>query len=283
MWDAWRCKATVRNLTEHALKIFKTGWWIRNSHGEWEELVPGQSVPELERVAEVLPPRGSLAIDSLVPSEAARAGARWFCLAAGEGGTVVATEEILDPDCQPARWRKTKNVENFKAEGGGRGIGVVHRRLCLEQVSEVEGARRLCGHIGRDYGCEVIDAYSTKVVNLADQDMKIVWFQSYEELKEGGVRGRNVTGRMLGPNDFLRWFGGAVDEDGWIEAGGSVTCDLNWRIPEEGRAKPMNWVCAGIDRRGDVWFGEGELEEGEALRIRDLRWDYRADGAGRGE
>jgi hypothetical protein len=283
-WDAIFCNAAFENLAGEPLRVVRCAWHLKNSFGEWEEIVPlGIDRPSFDYAATgaEIPEGGTLSFSQLLPSEAFAWGAKCSCVAVGEGGRVYGGERMVDPDFIIRRWSEADGRGEFLREGedlneesdARDGLNVIVRNLSADDVRRIGRARTIAGQLERDYGAQLIRAYKTVVQNSTGCRAKIVWFQSYEKL-DNVWRGRNISGRILGPDDFARWFGeeGGVG-DGWVGAGESVTCDFNWKI-ESGTGADLLWLYLAVSEKGEFLKGQVRLPEEVPIAVDDIRWHY---------
>jgi hypothetical protein len=284
-WDAIICTTVFKNLTGEDLRIAWCGWYLKNSCGEWEELV---SSPEDEpcfsgsSVGREFPRDGSFLFSQLLPTEEAAWGAKIFCLAVGKGGRVFGLEQLVDPDTSISRWSR-EGMDGGGSWGDERKWRDALDPQCLKtsvcrlsesEILKIDGARTIAGQVSKDYGGEFLTAYSTVIKNTTERRVRVVWFQSYE-MSETGWRGGNISGRTLGPLDFVKWFGGDMSEgSGWIDAGGEARCDFNWKIEKSGTGNELIWLYVAVDDNGNICCGRGDLASGDPILIDRIRWKY---------
>jgi len=97
--------------------------------------------------------------------------------------------------------------------------------------------------------------YRSDLVNKTDRPLRIVWFDGFLRL-EGRWWASNVKGRVLRTKDFVEWYGGDMDADGWIRPGGIASCRVNWHATETADDISIRWAYVAVDAYGNDYFAE---------------------------
>lgn len=229
--------------------------------GAWQEV---RGNDEDEKVGIEIPPRGTLFFTrELVPMNGVRRGAMWACVAVDPSGNSHYGESVVDREGVPRKWRRgLEGSVGLKDNGGEKmvmepGIFVENTHLSLADLKGISGGMTLAGRIEKEFGARWLHPYNTRMENRTGEPVRVVWMQAYRWCEEGAWRGDNVMGRVLGPADFNRWFGGDDGSGGqWMQHGSAAQCDFNWTIGDE---TLVRWECRGVGRSGRVYHGEGEI------------------------
>jgi len=74
--------------------------------------------------------------------------------------------------------------------------------------------------------------YRTDVTNNTDRPIRIIWFDGLFSHR-GQWTASNVRNGVLRTRDFIDWYGGdGLGPAGWLQAGGTATCRVNWHFTE---------------------------------------------------
>lgn len=257
--DLATCTVELLNKCGVTMKIVWGGWMVISDGGEWQEVCTS----ERRRYEGEAPPGGRMRwVGEEVPMEGIIRGAMWCCVGIDPSGNTHYGEYILNRSGHPQRGRIIAGAEYGEAGAGETnavtgGISVGHHQLLFHEISGIDGGITLAGRIRKDYSATSFYPYSTEIRNESDEPFRIAWMQSYEVDNERGWRGRNITGRVLGPGDFLRWFGGhGVDDNAWMDPGSVARCDLNWNC---GAGGVVRWACLAVGRSNRTYQGEGGI------------------------
>lgn len=271
----------LKNLTGEDIKVLRAGWWGKDIHGEWEEIVGGCRVLVGGGGQDEIRSNASISTLNLIQSDRLATGVKWACVCAGGDGKSYADELMMDPSIKPRKWRRGDGLNTSETDAitlADFGIGIHHLVLNTGDLIKMNMVRSLAGTLSKEYGHEAFWAYSTELKNNTKDPIKIVWMKVYENIGEGKWIDGSADGswerRILGPADFLRGFKGeSMDAVGWIKPGGAVKCNLSWKIDNGlGETCSLKWACLGIARGGRVFSGEAGVSGGQAVNLKDIRW-----------
>jgi hypothetical protein len=239
------CSVELLNSQSCALRVVWCGWMVMSDDGEWQEVRSGW---EFDAGGIDIPAGGTLNWkNELVPLEGIRSGAMWACVAVDPDGGTHYGECILDRAAVPRRWRKVRALRDAdrgvgSGDRGGLhngGVAVGHRHIPAGEIISIHGGMTLVGRLRKDHAEPLFSPYTTEISNCANEPLRVVWMQTYEMDDDGFVRGRNIMGRALGPEDSGRWF------------------------------------VAGEGRSGRIYHGEGEILLDRPLNLEELMCDLR--------
>lgn len=257
------CSAVFENREEVPLKVVWCGWMGMTEEGEWKEIVEGGIAAEggIEIGAgEPLHRDGEF-----IPLLNITRGAMWACVTVDPSGITRYAEAVIDRLKRAKKWVEFGDWAVGSSSRGRLETGrilVDHKELNANEVGAVAGASRVAAGVQRDYGAFSIHPYRTEIKNCADERIRVIWMQSYSR-GEGG----NIMGRVLGPSDFSRWFGGeeAQDQD-WMEPGQAMRCDFNWSIA----GGIVKWSYRAVGQSGKIYSQDSEVDLLSPVFVEDL-------------
>lgn len=98
--------------------------------------------------------------------------------------------------------------------------------------------------------------YRTDLTNNTNRPIRVIWFDAFFK-SDGPWIASNVRGRVLRTKDFLGWYtGDDMSADGWLRAGGTASCHVNWHFTETPDELLTKWSYVAIDACGNDYFGE---------------------------
>lgn len=104
--------------------------------------------------------------------------------------------------------------------------------------------------------------YRTEVKNNSDRELKVIWFEGYQEDNEYWY-GSNILNRTLRNDVFLKWYGNenVVGTDNeWMAPGEIRTCNPNWHSCYDPRGFRSKWAFIAIDKYGNDYYGESIID-----------------------
>jgi len=145
-----------------------------------------------------------------------------------------------------------QNPNNIITTRSSGSLEVTHTPLSPKDVP-----KELIDHLNYPY----VRFYRTDIKNNTDRAIKIIWFDGFFNA-DGQWIASNVRNKVLRTKDFMDWYSrDDMTSDGWLRAGGTASCQVNWHWTETSQDIPTKWAYIGVDARGNDYFAEAVVPD----------------------